>query len=196
MNETSMPLKGIRVLELGTLLAGPFAGRLLADFGAEVIKIEPPDKPDPMRQWGKERDGVGLWWPVQSRNKKSITLNLRTEEGQTVFKELAENSDVVIENFRTGTMEKWGLSYEDLRKINPRLIMMRTTGYGQTGPYKDRAGFGSIGEAMGGLRYVTGFQDRPPARVGISIGDTLAALYSTIGCLTAIEERHKSGEGR
>ncbi|MBM7631329.1 CaiB/BaiF CoA transferase family protein [Geomicrobium sediminis] len=196
MNETSMPLKGIRVLELGTLLAGPFAGRLLADFGAEVIKIEPPDKPDPMRQWGKEKDGVGLWWPVQSRNKKSITLNLRTVEGQTVFKELAESSDVVIENFRTGTMEKWGLGYEDLREINPRLIMMRTTGYGQTGPYKDRAGFGSIGEAMGGIRYVTGFQDRPPARVGISIGDTLAALYSTIGCLTAIEERHKSGEGQ
>ncbi|GAK12629.1 CaiB/BaiF CoA-transferase family protein [Geomicrobium sp. JCM 19039] len=196
MSDTSMPLKGIQVLELGTLLAGPFAGRLLADFGAEVIKIEPPDKPDPMRQWGKEKDGVGLWWPVQSRNKKSITLNLRTKEGQQVFKELAEKSDVIIENFRSGTMEKWGLGYDTLKEINPGLIMMRTTGYGQTGPYKDRAGFGSIGEAMGGIRYVTGFEDRPPARVGISIGDTLAALFSTIGCLTALVERQTSGQGQ
>lgn len=194
--EAALPLEGIRVLEMGTLLAGPFAGRLLADFGAEVIKIEPPDKADPMRSWGKSKDGTGLWWPIQSRNKKSITLNMREEEGQKLFRQLAAESDIVIENFRPGTMEKWGASYEELSAENPGLIMMRTSGFGQTGPYKKRAGFGSVGEAMGGLRHVTGFEDRPPSRIGISIGDTLAALFATIGCLTAVHERHTSGKGQ
>lgn len=191
-----LPLEGLRVIELGTLLAGPFTGRLLGDFGAEIIKIEPPDIADPMRKWGKQKDGHGLWWPIQSRNKKSITLNLRLEEGQEIFKELAKGADIIIENFRPGTMEKWGLSYETLSKINPGIIMVRTSGFGQTGPYKSRAGFGSVGEAMGGLRYVTGFPDRSPARIGISIGDTLAALFATIGCLTALNERHTSGKGQ
>lgn len=191
-----LPLEGIRVLELGTLLAGPFTGRLLGDFGAEIIKIEAPDKADPMRQWGKQKDNVGLWWPIQSRNKKSITLNLREVEGQAIFKELVAKSDIIVENFRPGTLEKWGLSYESLEEINPKIIMARTSGYGQTGPYKDRAGFGSVGEAMGGLRYVTGFPDRPPSRIGISIGDTLTALFATIGILTALQERNTSGKGQ
>lgn len=191
-----LPLEGIRVLELGTLLAGPFTGRLLGDFGAEIVKIEAPDKADPMRQWGKQKEGVGLWWPIQSRNKKSITLNLRVEEGQQIFKELVKESDIIIENFRPGTLEKWNLSYETLSEINPKIIMVRTSGFGQTGPYKSRAGFGSIGEAMGGLRYITGFPDRPPTRIGISIGDTLAALFATIGCLTALQERNHSGKGQ
>ncbi|KIL45105.1 CaiB/BaiF CoA transferase family protein [Jeotgalibacillus soli] len=196
MSENRMPLENLRVIELGTLLAGPFSGRLLADFGAEVIKVEPPGKEDPMRNWGKSRDGVGLWWPIQSRNKKSITLNLRVKEGQEILKELVKEADIVIENFRPGTMEKWNLSYEELSEINPRLIMLRTSGFGQTGPYKDRAGFGSVGEAMGGLRYVTGFPDRPPSRIGVSIGDTLTALFATIGCLVAVHEREHSGKGQ
>lgn len=196
IEKEKLPLEGIRILELGTLLAGPFTGRLLGDFGAEVIKIEAPDKPDPMRQWGKQKDGEALWWPIQSRNKKSVTLNLRVEEGQKIFKQLVKESDIIIENFRPGTMEKWGLSYEILSEINPGIIMTRTSGYGQTGPYKERAGFGSVGEAMGGLRYVTGFPDRPPSRIGISIGDTLAALFATIGTLTALQERNHSGKGQ
>ena len=196
MTENSLPLENLRVIELGTLLAGPFSGRLLADFGAEVIKVEPPGKADPMRNWGKSKDGVGLWWPIQSRNKKSITLNLREEAGQAILRELVMEADVIIENFRPGTMEKWNLSYEALSEINPRIIMVRTSGYGQTGPYKHRAGFGSVGEAMGGLRYVTGFPDRPPSRIGISIGDTLAALFATIGCLVAVHEREQSGRGQ
>ncbi|WP_059104580.1 CoA transferase [Alkalihalobacillus shacheensis] len=194
--DARLPLEGVRVLELGTLIAGPFAGRLLADFGAEVIKIEAPDKEDPMRGWGQSKDGVGLWWPIQSRNKQSITLNLREAKGQELFRDLAREADVIIENFRPGTMEKWGLSYEALAEINPRLIMMRTSGFGQTGPYKHRAGFGSVGEAMGGIRHVTGYPDRPPSRIGISIGDTLAALFATIGCLTALHEREHSGQGQ
>ncbi|MBY0149460.1 CaiB/BaiF CoA-transferase family protein [Neobacillus niacini] len=196
MAEERLPLQDLRVLELGTLLAGPFTGRMLGDFGAEIIKVEPPGKSDPMRDWGKAKDGVGLWWPIQSRNKKSITLNLREEEGQNILKELIKDTDVVIENFRPGTMEKWNLSYETLSEINPKLIMVRTSGFGQTGPYKHRAGFGSVGEAMGGLRNVTGFTDRPPSRIGISIGDTLAALFATIGCLVALHEREKSGKGQ
>ncbi|WDL97607.1 CaiB/BaiF CoA transferase family protein [Alicyclobacillus sp. ALC3] len=189
-------LDGVRVLELGTLLAGPFSGRLLGDFGAEVIKVEPPDRPDPMRQWGVQKEGHGLLWPIQSRNKKSITLNLRLEEGQALFRDLVREADVVIENFRPGTMEKWGLSYEALSELNPGIIMVRTSGFGQSGPYRDRAGFGSVGEAMGGLRYVTGFADRPPTRIGVSIGDTLAALFATIGCLAALNERNRSGKGQ
>lgn len=189
-------LHDIRVLELGSLLAGPFTGRLLGDFGAEVIKIEPPDKPDSMRIWGKQIDGHGLLWPIQSRNKKSITLNLRVKEGQEIFKQLVAKADVVLENFRPGTLEKWGLDYETLKAINPKIILLRTSGFGQTGPYSQQAGFGSIGEAMGGLRYVTGFPDRPPTRIGISIGDSLAALFATIGCLTALHERERSGLGQ
>ncbi|PLR75879.1 formyl-CoA transferase [Bacillus sp. V3-13] len=196
MTETRLPLENLRVIELGTLLAGPFSGRLLADFGAEVIKVEPPGKSDPMRNWGKSKDGVGLWWPIQSRNKKSITLNLREEAGQAILKEMVKEADIIIENFRPGTMEKWNLSYEILAEINPKIIMVRTSGFGQTGPYKHRAGFGSVGEAMGGLRYVTGFPDRPPSRIGISIGDTLAALFATIGCLVAVHEREQSGKGQ
>lgn len=196
MSEHYFPLDNIRVLELGTLIAGPFTGRLLGDFGAEVIKIEPPDKADPMRIWGQKKDGQGLQWPIQSRNKKSITLNLREQEGQDLFKQLVEKADVVLENFRPGTMEKWGLSYEELSAINPKIIMVRTSGFGQTGPYSKRAGFGSVGEAMGGLRYVTGYPDRPPSRIGISIGDSLAAIFATLGCLTAIYERTRSGKGQ
>ncbi|MDM5200857.1 CoA transferase [Fictibacillus enclensis] len=196
METNQLPLQDLRVLELGTLIAGPFSGRLLGDFGAELIKVEPPGKSDPMRNWGNSKEGTGLWWPVQSRNKKSITLNLRDEEGQKILKELVKQTDIIIENFRPGTMEKWNLSYEELSEINPRLIMVRTSGYGQTGPYRHRAGFGSVGEAMGGLRNVTGFPDRPPSRIGVSIGDTLAALFATIGCLIAVHERESSGRGQ
>lgn len=192
----STPLAGIRVLELGTLLAGPLTGRFLGDFGSEVIKIEAPDKPDPLRGWGQVKDGQGLYWPIAARNKKLITLNLRVPEGQRVFLDLVAKADIVIENFRPGTMEKWNLGYERLAEVNPGLIMVRTSGFGQTGPYRERAGFGSVGEAMGGIRYVTGFPDRPPARVGISIGDTLAALHATIGCLMALHERSRSGRGQ
>lgn len=193
METNQLPLQDLRVLELGTLIAGPFSGRLLGDFGAELIKVEPPGKSDPMRNWGNSKEGTGLWWPVQSRNKKSITLNLRDEEGQKILKELVKQTDIIIENFRPGTMEKWNLSYEELSEINPRLIMVRTSGYGQTGPYRHRAGFGSVGEAMGGLRNVTGFPDRPPSRIGVSIGDTLAALFATIGCLVAVHEENRPG---
>ncbi|MDQ0256303.1 formyl-CoA transferase/succinyl-CoA--D-citramalate CoA-transferase [Evansella vedderi] len=196
MDNEKLPLEGVRIIEMGSLLAGPFTGRLLGDFGAEIIKIEAPDKKDPMRDWGKQKDGHGLWWPIQSRNKKSITLNLRVKEGQELFKQLVREADAIIENFRPGTLEKWGLSYEILKEINPGIVMVRTSGFGQTGPYKDRAGFGSVGEAMGGLRYVTGFPDRPPSRIGISIGDTLAALFATIGCLTALYEKKESGKGQ
>lgn len=197
LEQNQQPLEGVRVLELGSLLAGPFSGRILADFGAEVIKIEAPDKPDPMREWGHvKKGGIGLWWPIQSRNKKSITLNLRVKEGQEVFLDLVKHADMIVENFRPGTLEKWNLSYDRLAEINPGIIMVRTSGFGQSGPYSQRAGFGSVGEAMGGLRYVTGFPDRPPSRIGISIGDTLAALYATIGGLVALHEREKSGLGQ
>lgn len=191
------PLEGVRVLELGSLLAGPFAGRLLADFGAEVIKIEAPDMPDPMREWGRHRyQGRTLWWPIQSRNKKCITLNLRTARGQLLLKRLVGVSDILIENFRPGTMERWGLGWDDLSAINPHLIMVRVSGFGQTGPYRDRAGFGSVGEAMGGMRHITGFPDRPPTRIGISIGDSLAAMYATIGALSALHYRELTGRGQ
>jgi formyl-CoA transferase len=191
-----LPLADIRVLELGSFIAGPFTGRLLADFGAEVIKVEPPDRPDPLRKWGDTIDENGLFWAIQARNKKCISLNLRTPKGQELLKKMLPHVDVVIENFRPGTLEKWNLGYEIMSEINPRLILVRTSGFGQTGPYKDRAGFGSIGESMGGLRYVTGEPDRPPVRVGISIGDSLAAMYATMGCLTAIHERNRSGVGQ
>jgi formyl-CoA transferase len=191
------PLSDIRVVEMGQLLAGPFCGQLLADFGAEVLKIEPPGVGDPLREWGQEKaNGKSLWFPVVGRNKKSITLNLRTKKGQEIARRLIGEADVLVENFRPGTMERWGLGYEALSALNPKLIMVRVTGYGQTGPYAQRAGFGAVGEAMGGLRYVVGNADAPPSRVGISIGDSLAALYAALGTLIALHARNASGVGQ
>ena len=191
------PLTDLRVIEMGQLLAGPFCGQLMADFGAEVIKVEPPGSGDPMRQWGSEKaHGTSLWWPVVARNKKSVTLNLRTEEGQALVRELLSTADILIENFRPGTLERWNLSPESLAEINPGLIVVRVSGYGQTGPYSTRAGYGSIGEAMGGLRYVVGDPDSPPSRMGISIGDELAAVHACMGALMALHSRQKSGRGQ
>jgi formyl-CoA transferase len=190
-------LADLRVLELGTLIAGPFCGQLLGDMGAEVIKIEAPGQGDPMRTWGPQKRGTpSVWWPVIGRNKKGITLDLRQSEGQSLFKDLAAESDVIIENFRPGTLEKWGLSYDTLAALNPRLILVRVSGYGQTGPYSQRAGYGGIGEAMGGLRYIVGEPDRPPSRVGISIGDSLAAVHACMGTLAALHHRERSGRGQ
>ncbi len=187
----------LRVLELGTLIAGPFCGQLLGDMGAEVIKIEAPSQGDPMRTWGpQERGQPSVWWPVIARNKKAITLDLRQEEGQSLFKDLCCKADVVVENFRPGTLEKWGCGYEALAALNPRLILVRVSGYGQTGPYSQRAGYGGIGEAMGGLRYIVGEPDRPPSRVGISIGDSLAAVHACMGTLAALHHRDRSGVGQ
>lgn len=191
------PLTDLRVIEMGQLLAGPFCGQLLADFGAEVIKIEPPEVGDPMRQWGREKPhGKSLWWPVVARNKKSITLNLRTPEGQQIVRDLVKNADILIENFRPGTMERWNLGYEALSEINPRLVMVRVTGFGQTGPYSSRAGYGAIGEAMGGLRYVVGDPSTQPSRMGISIGDELAAVHACMGAMFAIHARERTGKGQ
>ncbi len=191
------PLSDLRVLELGTLLAGPFCGQLLGDMGAEIIKIEPPGQGDPMRAWGRQAAGEpSLWWPVVGRNKKAVTLDMRQPEGQALFKEMVKHTDFVLENFRPGTMEKWHCGWEELRKINPRLIMIRVSGYGQTGPYSHRAGFGAIGEAMGGLRYVVGDPSTPPSRMGISIGDELAATFACLGALSALHYREKTGEGQ
>ncbi len=191
------PLADLRVLEMGQLLAGPFCGQLMADFGAEVIKCEPPGAGDPMRQWGREKPhGKSLWWPVVARNKKCITLNLRTAEGQEMVRELVKSTDIIIENFRPGTMERWQLGYEQLAAINPRLIMVRVTGYGQTGPYAPRAGYGAIGEAMGGLRYVVGDPSAQPSRMGISIGDELAAMHACMGALMAVHARERTGRGQ
>jgi len=197
-NGAHSPLEGVRVVEMGSLLAGPFCGQLLADFGAEVIKVEPPGKGDPMREWGRHRkNGRTLWWPIIARNKKSVTLNLREREGQDLARELISGADVVVENFRPGTMERWGLGYEDLSETNPGLVMVRVSGYGQTGPYRERAGFGAIGEAMGGIRHVTGFPDRPPPRVGVSLGDSLAATFGAFGAVTALYNREaRNGEGQ
>ncbi len=190
------PLAGLRVLELGALIAGPFCAKLLGEFGAEVVKIEPPKHGDPLRKWRYLQDGTSLWWHVQSRNKKSVTLDLRKAEGQAIARRLALAADVVVENFRPGTMEGWGLGYDALAVENPGLVMVRISGYGQSGPYCERPGFGVIGEAVGGLRYVTGTPDRPPSRVGVSIGDTLSALYGVIGALLALEARKRSGRGQ
>ncbi|WP_138378888.1 CaiB/BaiF CoA transferase family protein [Luteithermobacter gelatinilyticus] len=196
-NYPTGPLKGIRVIEMGQLLAGPFCGQIMGDFGAEVIKVEQPGTGDPMREWGREKPhGLSLWWPVIARNKKSITLNLRTEEGQQIVRDLVAKSDILIENFRPGTMEKWGLGYEDLKKVNPGLIMVRVSGFGQNGPYSSRPGYGAIGEAMGGLRYVVGDPSSPPSRMGISIGDELAATFACLGALAALHHRHQTGEGQ
>ncbi|MDQ3507395.1 MAG: CoA transferase [Actinomycetota bacterium] len=183
---------------MGSLLAGPFCGQLLGDFGAEVIKVEPPGKGDPMRVWGRhQKNGRTLWWPVIARNKKSVTLNLREKEGQEIARSLIAEADVLVENFRPGTMERWGMGYEELREANPGLVMVRVSGYGQTGPYRDRAGFGAIGEAMGGIRHVTGFPDAAPPRAGISLGDSLAATFGALGALTALYSReHNGGRGQ
>jgi formyl-CoA transferase len=191
------PLSDLRVIELGTLLAGPFCGQLLGDMGAEVIKVEPPGEGDPLRVWGREKaHGKSLWWPVVARNKKSITLDLRQPEGQKVLHELVAKADFLLENFRPGTLEKWGCGYDELSKINPRLIMIRVSGYGQSGPYSRRAGFGAVGEAMGGLRYVVGDPSTPPSRMGISIGDSLAATFACLGALSALHHREHTGRGQ
>jgi crotonobetainyl-CoA:carnitine CoA-transferase CaiB-like acyl-CoA transferase len=190
-------LAGIRVLEVGSLIAGPFLTRLLADHGAEVIKIEAPDQPDPMRTWGQaHEDGVGLWWAVQSRNKRVVTLDLRHERGQALFRRLVAVSDMVVENFRPGTLERWHLGWEDLSPLNPALVLVRVSGFGQTGPYRDRAGFGSVAEAMGGLRYVNGYPDRPPPRFGISLGDALGSLFGAVGALAALHRSRATGQGQ
>ena len=191
------PLADLRVVEMGTLIAGPFCGQILGDFGAEVIKLEDPGTGDPMRQWGRSLPkGLSPWWPVIGRNKKSVTLNLRSSEGQAIARGLIGQADILIENFRPGTMEKWGLTYESLSAENPKLIMARVSGFGQTGPYAQRAGYGLIGEAMGGLRAITGEPDRPPARAGISIGDSLAATHAALGVLMALHVREKTGRGQ
>ncbi len=190
-------LRGIRVLELGQLIAGPFAGKTLADFGADVIKIEPPGIGDPLRKWRMLKEGTSVWWEVQSRNKRSISLDLKMPEGQATVRRLAGEADVLIENFKPGAMEGWGLGWEALHALNPRLIMLRISGYGQTGPYRDKPGFGVIAEAMGGLRHLTGEPGRVPVRVGVSIGDTLAALHGVIGVLLALHHRDaRGGEGQ
>jgi formyl-CoA transferase len=197
VNTPEGALSGLRVIEMGTLLAGPFCGQLLGDFGAEVIKVEPPGKGDPMREWGQEKaHGKSLWWPVIARNKKSVTLNLRESDGQALVRDLVRDADFLLENFRPGTMEKWNLGYEELSRINPRLIMIRVSGFGQTGPYSRRAGFGAVGESMGGLRYVCGDPRTPPSRMGISIGDSLAATFACVGALSALHYRERTGKGQ
>ena len=190
------PLAGLKVLELGQLIAGPFAAKTLADFGADVIKIEAPDAGDPLRKWRLLKDGTSVWWQVQSRNKRSVALDLKQPEAQDIVRKLALDADVLIENFRPGAMEGWGLGPDDLLKLNPRLIMLRISGYGQTGPYRDRPGFGVVAEAMSGLRHLTAEPGRVPVRVGVSIGDTLAALHGVIGILLALQHRHTSGQGQ
>ena len=191
------PLAGIRVVEIGQLLAGPYCGQLLGDMGADVIKVEDPLHGDPMRMWGREKPhGKSLWWSVVARNKKSVAIDLRGPEGQEILRRLIRDADVLIENFRPGTLERWGLDYDTLAADNPGLVLARVTGFGQTGPYAGRAGYGSIGEAMGGLRYVVGDPAAPPSRVGISIGDTLAAIFAALGVLSAMVERSKTGRGQ
>ena len=195
--KTEKPLNGLKVIECGVLLAGPFCGQLLADFGAEVIKIEQPGVGDPMRKWSRAAaGGKSLWWPIIGRNKKSVTLNLRVPEGQTILKYLVKNADILLENFRPGTLERWNLSYDVLSKINPGLIMTRVSGYGQTGPYAHKPGYAAIGEAMASMRFLMGSPDRPPSRAGISIGDTLAATYAALGCMMALQSREKTGRGQ
>ena len=189
-------LDGLKVIELGQLIAGPFAAKTLADFGAEVIKIETPGAGDPLRQWRLLKDGTSVWWQVQSRNKRSLALDLRQPEAQGIVRRLAAECDVLIENFRPGAMEGWGLGPDELQRLNPRLIVLRVSGYGQTGPYRDRPGFGVVAEAMGGLRHLTAEPGHVPVRVGVSMGDTLAALHGVIGILLALQHRHRTGEGQ
>jgi formyl-CoA transferase len=193
---TAAPLAGLRVIELGQLIAGPFAAKTLGDFGADVIKVEPPGAGDPLRRWRLLQDGTSVWWQVQSRNKRSVVLDLREPDAQDVVRRLAADADVLIENFRPGAMEGWGLGPDRLRSVNPRLVMLRISGYGQSGPYRDRPGFGVVAEAMGGLRHLTGEPGRVPVRVGVSIGDTLAALHGVIGVLLALQARARSGRGQ
>lgn len=188
------PLEGIKVLELGNIVAAPFAGKILAEFGAEVIKVEEPTSGDPLRQWRVMHNGTSVWWSVQSSNKKSVTANLREPHGQEIVKKLVSKVDVVLENFKPGTLEKWKLGYEELKKINPSIILTRISGYGQTGPYKEKPGFGSVAEAIGGLRYLTGYPDLPPVRMGIAIGDMVAGLYAVIGTLMALRVRDEHPE--
>lgn len=190
------PLSGLKVIEMGQLIAGPFAAKTLADFGADVVKIEPPKVGDALRKWRLLKDGTSIWWQVQSRNKRSLSLDLRQVEAQDIVRTLAKEADILIENFRPGTLEGWGLDPNELLKINPRLIVLRISGYGQTGPYRDKPGFGVVAEAMGGLRHLTAEPGRVPVRVGISIGDTLASLHGVIGILLALQERHQSGKGQ
>ena len=195
-NEAKGPLNGVRVIEMGSLIAGPYAGALLAQFGAEVIKIEPPGIGDPLRKWRKMDGDTSLWWYSQSRNKKSLTLNLKDPNGQEVLRDLVKDADVLVENFRPGTLEKWNLGWEVLSAINPKLVMLRVSGYGQTGPFADKPGFAAIAEAIGGLRYLIGYPDRAPVRTGVSIGDTLASLYGVIGTMIALRHAEQTGEGQ
>ena len=190
------PMAGLKVVELGTLIAGPYCARLLAEFGAEVIKVETPGEGDPLRKWRMLHEGNSLWWYAQARNKKCIAVDLKNSEGQAVARRLATGADIVVENLRPGMLEKWGLGYDSLATQNPGLVMVRLSGYGQTGPYRDRPGFGAIGESMGGMRYITGYPDRAPVRVGISIGDSLAAMFGVIGALMALHYRERSGRGQ
>ena len=193
MTTANKPLAGLKVIELGSLIAGPFAARICAEFGAEVIKVESPDGGDPLRKWRKLYEGTSLWWFVQARNKQSITLNLKHPQGLQVLKQLLSEADILIENFRPGVLEKLGLGWEVLHALNPKLVMVRLSGFGQSGPMKDQPGFGAVGESMGGLRYITGFEDRPPVRTGISIGDSIAALWGVIGALMALRHREVNG---
>ena len=193
---SSGPLDGVRVLELGNFIAGPFAGQLLGDYGADVIKVESPGDGDPMRRWGVTRDGDSLWWPSIGRNKRSIVLDLRQESARRIAGDLAERCDVVLENFRPGLLDRWGLSYDELAARNPKLVMVHVSGFGQTGPLAGQAGFGSVGEAMGGIRYTTGSPDRPPSRAGISLGDALASVFAVIGTLAALLRAGETGKGQ
>lgn len=194
---TQGPLSGLRVIEMGSLIAGPFCGQVLGDFGAEVIKLEDPKVGDPMRQWGRSKPkGLSPWWPVIGRNKKSVTVDLRTDEGRDIARALIAKADVVVENFRPGTLEKWGMGYDALAKTNPGLVMARVSGFGQTGPYSSRAGYALVGEAMGGLRHITGEPDRNPARAGISIGDSLSGLNAALGVMMALHARQRTGKGQ
>jgi crotonobetainyl-CoA:carnitine CoA-transferase CaiB-like acyl-CoA transferase len=190
------PLAGIRVLELGSFIAGPFAGQLLGDYGAEVIKVEPPGTGDAMRTWGVNRNGASLWWPAIARNKKSVAIKLHDARGQDLVRQLAAQSDVVLENFRPGTLKRWDLDYERLRELNPRIVVIHVSGFGQSGPYYSDAGFGSVAEAVGGIRFTTGEPDRPPSRAGISLGDSLASLFAVIGTLASLVERGSSDRGQ
>jgi formyl-CoA transferase len=190
------PLDGVRVLELGSFIAGPFAGQLLGDFGADVVKVEAPGEGDPMRRWGVTRDGASLWWPTIARNKRSIVLDLRQDQARRVVALLAEQCDVVLENFRPGTLERWGLGYAELSARNPKLVVTHISGFGQTGPLAGQAGFGSVGEAMGGIRFTTGSPDRPPSRAGISLGDALAAAFGVMGTLSAVIRAQRTGRGQ
>ena len=194
--QSSLALCNLRVIELGQLIAGPFAAKTLADFGADVIKIEPPNSGDPLRKWRLLKDGTSVWWQIQSRNKRSIALDLKQTEAQDIVRQLVKDADVLIENFRPGAMEGWGLGPDELLALNPKLIMLRISGYGQTGPYRDKPGFGVVAEAMSGLRHLTAEPSRVPVRVGVSIGDTLASLHGVIGILLALHERHTSGKGQ